>query len=153
MLRYLDNNRNEADSPNQNFARELMELFLLEVGNYTEADVEAATAAWTGHSDNWQTGEYVWLDHLPKERWTPIFHDSSVKQFLGRTINSGGDPRRHGDETIEVILGNGVVPPGADKAHNRGRPTRLVAAEFLSRKLWVDFANQLPPSAVIAADA
>ena len=42
MLRYLDNNRKEAASPNQNFARELMELFLLEVGNYTEADVEAA---------------------------------------------------------------------------------------------------------------
>ena len=57
MLRYLDNNRNEARSPNQNFARELMELFLLEVGNYTEADVEAATAAWTGHSHNWETGE------------------------------------------------------------------------------------------------
>ena len=73
MLRYLDNNRNEADSPNQNFARELMELFLLEVGNYTEADVEAATAAWTGHSDNWKTGEYVWRDDLPKERWTPIY--------------------------------------------------------------------------------
>ena len=150
MLRYLDNNRNEADSPNQNFARELMELFLLEVGNYTEADVEAATAAWTGHSDNWKTGEYVWRDDLPKERWTPIFHDSSVKQFLGQTINSGGDPRRHGDETIEVILGNGVVPSGADKAHNRGRPTRVVAAEFLSRKLWVEFANQEPPAAVIA---
>jgi uncharacterized protein (DUF1800 family) len=151
MLRYLDNNRNEAESPNQNFARELMELFLLEVGNYTEADVEAATAAWTGHSDDWETGEYVWRDDLPKRAWTPIYHDSSVKQFLGRTINSGGDPRRHGDETIDVILGNGTIPPGADKAQNRGRPTREVAAEFLSRKLWVDFGNQQPPPAAIAA--
>ncbi len=151
MLRYLDNNRNEADSPNQNFARELMELFLLEVGNYTEADVEAATAAWTGHSDNWETDEYVWLDDLPKQHWTPIYHDSSVKQFLGQTINNTPDPRLHGDETIDVILGNGVVPAGASNVHNRGRPTRLVAAEFLSRKLWVDFANQTPPAAVIAA--
>lgn len=151
MLRYLDNNRNEADSPNQNFARELMELFLLEVGNYTEADVEAATAAWTGHSDNWETGEYVWLDDLPKQPWTPIYHDSSVKQFLGQTINVISDPKLHGAETIDVILGNGVVPAGADKAHNRGRPTNRVAAEFLSRKLWVDFANQTPPAAVIAA--
>ncbi len=152
MLRYLDNNRNEADSPNQNFARELMELFLLEVGNYTEADVEAATAAWTGHSDNWETDEYVWLDDLEKRPWTPIYHDSSAKQFLGQTINNDPDvPKLHGDETIDVILGNGVVPAGADKVPNRGRPTSLVAAEFLSRKLWVDFANQSPPAAVIAA--
>jgi len=151
MLRYLDNNRNVADSPNQNFARELMELFLLEVGNYTEADVEAATAAWTGHSDIWETGEYVWRDDEPKQPWTPIYHDSSTKQFLGRTINNGGDPRRHGDETIDVILGNGVVPNGADKVENRGRQTRAVAAEFLSRKLWNDFGNQEPPGAAIAA--
>ena len=92
MLRYLDNNRNEAESPNQNFARELMELFLLGVGNYTEADVEAATAAWTGHSDNWETGEYVWRDDGPKHPWEPMYHDSSVKRFLGVTINDGGDP-------------------------------------------------------------
>jgi uncharacterized protein (DUF1800 family) len=151
MLRYLDNNRNEAESPNQNFARELMELFLLEVGNYTEADVEAATAAWTGHSDNWETGQYVWKDDQPKRPWEPIYHDSSTKQFLGRTINNGGDPKRHGDETIDVILGNGVVPAGAANAANRGRPTREVAAEFLSRKLWIDFGNQQPPAAVIAA--
>ena len=50
MLRYLDNNQNKKTSPNQNFARELMELFLLGVGNYTEADVEASAAAWTGHT-------------------------------------------------------------------------------------------------------
>lgn len=151
MLRYLDNNRNEADSPNQNFARELMELFLLEVGNYTEPDVEAATAAWTGHSDNWETGEYVWKDSRPKRSWEPIYHDSSTKQFLGRTINNGGDPRRHGDETIDVILGNGIISPGADRVQNRGRPSREVAAEFLSRKLWVDFGDEQPPVAAISA--
>ena len=49
MLRYLDNDQNRKSSPNQNFGRELLELFLLGVGNYTEADVEAATSAWTGH--------------------------------------------------------------------------------------------------------
>ena len=56
MLRYLDNNQNLNTSPNQNFARELMELFLLGVGNYREADVEASAAAWTGHTDDWETG-------------------------------------------------------------------------------------------------
>ncbi|MEZ5297080.1 MAG: DUF1800 family protein [Ilumatobacteraceae bacterium] len=45
MLRYLDNNQNKATSPNQNFAREVDGAFLLGVGNYTEADVEASTAA------------------------------------------------------------------------------------------------------------
>lgn len=142
MLRYLDNNRNRATSPNQNFARELMELFLLEVGNYTEADVEAATAAWTGHTDDWQTDTYVW-----RSDW----HDASSKQFLGQTINSGGDPTLHGAETINVILGTGVIPGGADKAANRGRPSREVAAEFLSKKLWQEFADTDQPPAAIAA--
>jgi uncharacterized protein (DUF1800 family) len=142
MLRYLDNNQNKRTSPNQNFARELMELFLLGVGNYTEADVEAATAAWTGHTDDWQTDQYVW-----RADW----HDGSTKQFLGRTINNGGDPTQHGAETIDVMLGNGVVPSGANVAANRGRPTREVAAEFISRKLWHEFAGTEPPAAALAA--
>jgi uncharacterized protein (DUF1800 family) len=142
MLRYLDNDQNVKSSPNQNFARELMELFLLGVGNYTEADVEAGTAAWTGHSDIWQTGEYV---------WRPETHDANAKQFLGRTINSGADWTRHGPETIEVILGNGVVPNAATVVANRNRPTREVAAEFMSRKLWRFFAGTEPSNAVVAA--
>jgi uncharacterized protein (DUF1800 family) len=150
MLRYLDNNQNKQSSPNQNFARELMELFLLGVGNYTEADVEAATAAWTGHTDNWETDAYVW-----RADW----HDNSNKSFLGRTINqakSDTDQRNHGYETIEVILGDpavngGRVPAGAAVAPNRNRPTRDVAAEFVSRKLWTFFAGTTPPAAVIDA--
>lgn len=135
MLRYLDNNQNKATSPNQNFARELMELFLLGVGNYTEADVEASTAAWTGHTDRWDTDEYV---------WRPEWHDGSAKQYLGRTINVGGDPALHGAETIEVVLGDGIVPVGP----NAGRPTREVAAEFVSTKLWAEFAGTPIPPAV-----
>jgi uncharacterized protein (DUF1800 family) len=142
MLRYLDNNLNRNTSPNQNFARELMELFLLGVGNYTEADVEAATAAWTGHTDNWQTDAYVW-----RADW----HDASAKQLLGITINTGVDQTRHGFDTINVILGNGVVPAGATVVSNRGRPTREVAAEFLSKKLWIEFAGTDPPADVINA--
>jgi uncharacterized protein (DUF1800 family) len=141
MIRYLDNNQNKKSSPNQNFARELMELFLLGVGNYTEADVEAATAAWTGHSDQWD-------DQIAPYRWRPEWHDWSPKDFLGRRINTDGDPGAwpgHGPETIGVILGDGVVPAGADNVANRGRPTRAVAAEFLSRKLWTSFATDTPP--------
>ena len=142
MLRYLDNNQNRQSSPNQNFARELMELFLLGVGNYTEPDVEAATAAWTGHTDQWDTDQYV---------WRPDWHDGSRKRFLGRWINDGGDPTTHGGETIDVILGTGIVPSGASVVANRGRPTKEVAAEFLSKKLWIEFAGTDPPPDVIDA--
>ncbi len=140
MLRYLDNNQNRNTSPNQNFARELMELFILGVGNYTEADVEAATAAWTGHTDDWRNGEYVW-----RADW----HDGSTKRFLGRDINNGGDPTGHGRQTIEVMLGNGTIPSNAPM--NKGRPSREVAAEFLSKKLWIEFAGTEPSAAVLAA--
>lgn len=148
MLRYLDNNQNKRTSPNQNFARELMELFLLGVGNYTEADVEASTAAWTGHSDQWD-------DAVSPYRWRESWHDGSPKQFLGRMINVDGARSawpQHGPETISVMLGDGVVPSGATNVANRGRPTRDVAAEFLSRKLWTSFAtNTPPPSGVLSA--
>lgn len=143
MIRYLDNNRNRNTSPNQNFARELMELFILGVGNYREADVEAATAAWTGHTDDWQTGNYV---------WRPDWHDGSTKQFLGRTINATGAAADHGDHTIDVMLGgtalgDGVVPVGP----NAGRPAKEVAAEFISKKLWHEFAGTEPSATVLAA--
>ena len=140
MLRYLDNNQNRNTSPNQNFARELMELFLLGVGNYTEADVEAATAAWTGHTDDWQTDQYVW-----RGDW----HDGSSKRFLRRTINDGGDPKLHGRETIEVMLGNGKIPFAAP--NNGNRLSKDVAAEFLSKKLWIEFAGTDPSAAVLDA--
>jgi uncharacterized protein (DUF1800 family) len=143
MLRYLDNDRNLKSSPNQNFARELMELFLLGVGNYTEADVEASAAAWTGHTTS-GTG-------IPAYSWRADWHDASPKQFLGRTINNGADQTRHGAETIEVMLGNGVVPNGAANAARRGWATRLVAAEFVSRKLWRFFAGTEPSDNVLAA--
>jgi uncharacterized protein (DUF1800 family) len=135
MLRYLDNDQNYANSPNQNFARELMELFLLGVGNYTEADVEAATAAWTGHTrPRWDIDEYI---------FDPDRHDNAPQQFLGRTINAGA-PAEGGNDTIDVILGtgsigSGTVPGGAEK--NQGRPTEQVAAEFLTYKLWQEFGE------------
>jgi uncharacterized protein (DUF1800 family) len=142
MLRYLDNGLNKKSSPNQNFARELMELFLLGIGNYTEADVEAGTRAWTGHTEIGESGVYQWRADL---------HDAATKTFLGRTINAGADQTRHGAETIEVMLGNGIVPNGAANSANRGRPTREVAAEFISRKLWRFFAGPEPSTTVLNA--
>jgi uncharacterized protein (DUF1800 family) len=148
MLRYLDNDQNFTTSPNQNFARELMELFLLGVDNYNEADVVAATRAWTGHTSVWPPGQYVWRADL---------HDSEPKTFLGRQINAPGSTALfHGHETIDVILGtngapSGTVPPDAATTANRNRPTRQVAAEFMSRKLWTFFAGTTPSTTVVAA--
>ena len=152
MLRYLDNDQNYANSPNQNFARELMELFLLGVGNYTEADVEAATAAWTGHTrPRWDVDEYV---------FEPDRHDNTPQEFLGRTINASSDPAKGGNDTIDVILGVdapgapgvGTIPQGAET--NRGERADVVAADFLSFKLWQEFgeaASRTVPAGVAAA--
>jgi uncharacterized protein (DUF1800 family) len=122
-----------------------MELFLLGVGNYTEADVEASTAAWTGHTDNWETDAYVW-----RADW----HDNATKTLLGQTINvdkTDAGQRLHGNEVIDTILGAGNVPAAATNVANRGRPTKTVAAEFLSRKLWTAFAGTPIPLAVLTA--
>jgi hypothetical protein len=81
MLRYLDNVHNEAAHPNENFARELMELYTLGIGNYTEADVREAARAWTGLRIRRATGE-VYLN--------PRLHDAGSKTFLGQTGNFGG---------------------------------------------------------------
>ncbi len=76
MLDYLDNRYSTQWGPNQNFARELMELFLLGVGNYTEADVETASYAWTGHSvaDDDET-------YLFRSEW----HDETARTLFGET--------------------------------------------------------------------
>ena len=76
MLRYLDNLRNAKAHPNENFARELMELYTLGIGNYTEQDVRESARAWTGLRIRRDTGEVY--------RNARLFDDGS-KTFLGRT--------------------------------------------------------------------
>jgi uncharacterized protein (DUF1800 family) len=122
-----------------------MELFMLGVGNYLEADVEACTAAWTGHTDNWETDQYV---------WEPTWHDSATKTYLGQQINVVKDAntqKLHGPETIDVMLGLGKVPGTAKVVANRNRDTKAVAAEFITRKLWTFFAGTTTPTAVLDA--
>lgn len=155
MLRYLDNDRNIATSPNQNFAREMMELFVLGVGNYTEADVEASTDAWTGWTAPWNAagGSSSAVRTFSQEQ-----HTRGALPFFGRTINQIR-LEFAGFETIDVLLWldhtyasgpggstsysgqGGVVPAGADLETNRGRKTSDVAAEFLSKKLWQEFGE------------
>ena len=80
MIAYLDNDRNVLGSPNENFARELMELFTLGIGNYTEQDVTESARAWTGHG----------LDDNDRYRFEPSDHDNGNKTFFGQTGNYAG---------------------------------------------------------------
>jgi uncharacterized protein (DUF1800 family) len=81
MLLYLDNAANNKSHPNENYARELMELFTLGIGNYTEDDVRQSARAFTGWTIDRNTGAF--LDN-------PRIHDDGVKTFLGQTGNFTG---------------------------------------------------------------
>ena len=87
MLVYLDNGENVKDHPNENFGRELLELFTMGVGNYTERDIREASRAFTG-----------WTNDVTRFRFDPELHDDGPKEFLGREGRFGGE------EIIEIIL-------------------------------------------------
>ena len=81
MLQFLNNQQNKKSHPNENFAREVMELFTMGRGNYTENDVKEAARAFTGWAFNLQ-GEFVFRKNQ---------HDDGTKTFLGKTGNFNGD--------------------------------------------------------------
>jgi uncharacterized protein (DUF1800 family) len=123
MLLYLSNAVNVRTAPNENFARELLELFTLGVGNYTEDDVLAATRAWTGHNYNSTTRSY---------EFRPTRHDNDLKTFFGTTRNWDGP-----DIINEVLRDNPAK--------------RLVAARFIARKLWEFLAYPRPAADIVNA--
>ena len=81
MLQFLNNQQNKKSHPNENFAREVMELFTMGRGNYTENDVKEAARAFTGWAFNAQ-GQFVFRKNQ---------HDDGNKTFLGKTGNFDGD--------------------------------------------------------------
>jgi uncharacterized protein (DUF1800 family) len=81
MIRYLDLVQNTARKPNENFARELFELFTLGEGNYTEADIKEAARALTGYRIKDRT-EFYFQENL---------HDDRNKTVFGETGNWDGD--------------------------------------------------------------
>ncbi|MHC5210168.1 MAG: DUF1800 domain-containing protein [Planctomycetota bacterium] len=80
MILWLDGNRSRRHHPNENYARELMELFTLGRGHYTEDDVLEAARAFTG-----------WHEHGGRFRFNAHEHDEDQKQVLGRTGALDGD--------------------------------------------------------------
>jgi uncharacterized protein (DUF1800 family) len=81
MIKYLNTNKNKKDHPNENFARELMELFTIGVGNYSETDIKEAARAFTGYGFRLNGSFYQ----------NPVQHDDGTKEFMGRSGEFDGE--------------------------------------------------------------
>ena len=122
MLDYLDNRHNRAGRPNENWSRELMELFVLGAGSgYTQDDVAAMSRAWTGHGINSTTRTYGFIANR---------HDSGAKTLLGVTANWDGP------DTIDHLLDG---------------PLRMTAARFIARKVFSHLAHTAPSTTTVDA--
>ncbi|MEM7345039.1 MAG: DUF1800 domain-containing protein [Chloroflexota bacterium] len=123
MLIYLDNFVNIAEAPNENYARELLELHTLGVdGGYTEADIKEVSRAFTGWTthDGALTGFYFDEDN----------HDTGLKQLLGHTL-----PADRGiEDGLHVLM---IL------AHHPA------TAQFICRKLCQRFVSDTPPESLV----
>jgi len=93
MLDYLNNNENRKAHPNENYARELMELFTLGIGNYTEPDIKNSARAFTG-----------WGHDGDDFIYRKFQHDDGIKYFMGHEGNFDGD------DIIDIILTQPACP-------------------------------------------
>ena len=92
MLVYLDNGENIKSHPNENFGRELLELFTMGVGNYSERDVREAARAFTG-----------WTNDVLLFKFDAAQHDPGTKMFLGKT------GALDGEDIVDTILAQPVT--------------------------------------------
>lgn len=132
MLFYLDNFFNQASAPNENYARELMELHTLGVdGGYSEADVKEVARCFTGWTLRFpgdpggNYGEFVFVDAI---------HDNNAKLVLGQPIAAGGG-QSDGEQVLDMLA-----------AHSS-------TAGFIAGKLCRRFLGDDPPQAAIDAVA
>lgn len=88
MILYLNNQENHKDHPNENFAREVMELFTLGIGHYSEKDIKEAARAFTGWTVN-RKGKFEFRE---------TDHDQGEKEFLGKKGNFGGE------DILDILL-------------------------------------------------
>lgn len=119
MLSYLDNATNVRGNEQENFARELMELFTCGVGNFTEGDVVAAAKAWTGHNTvgwNGTRNDHTYVFRADR-------HDNSNKTLFGITRNWDGP-----DTITELCHGARAV----------------ATSRFITRKLYQFFVHPDP---------
>ena len=140
MIFWLDNKDNHKDAPNENYGRELLELFSMGIGTYTEADVKAAARAFTGwtianqdymsvrasRDSIWPHGRLDW-----QFIYRPEDHDDSEKTFLNQT------GRFNGEDVLDIICGHPA------------------SSWFLAGKLYAFFVSDHPNEAatqIIAED-
>ena len=98
MIFWLDNNYNHKDEPNENWGRELLELFSMGQGNYTEKDVFECARAFTGWTiaaklPRAPLGRFLW-----RFEYKPEDHDDSEKEFLGHR------GRFNGEDIINIVV-------------------------------------------------
>ena len=93
MLLWLDGSKNKAGRPNENYAREVMELFTLGIGHYTEKDVQELARAFTGYQVLDETVEFV-----------PIAFDNGSKTVLGTTANLNAE------SAVDLLLKQPAAP-------------------------------------------
>ena len=121
MLVYLDNVRNEKSHPNENYAREIMELHTLGVdGGYTEQDIKEVARCLTGWSVN-RRGEFEF-----RAGW----HDDGNKTVLGHTIPAGGG-QSDGERVLDILIEHPST------------------ARYVSGKLVRRFVADDPPPAIV----
>ena len=135
MIFWLDNKDNHKDAPNENYGRELLELFSMGIGNYTEDDVKNCARAFTGwtiandeymsvrasRDSIWPSGRIDWqFEYRPED------HDDTEKKFLGRTGNFNGE------DIIDIIA------------------MRPATSWFIASKLYNYFVSDTPNEEAIA---
>lgn len=130
MLFYLDNASSYAGAPNQNYARELMELHSLGVDNFTQEDVLEVARAFTGWSIQYDAAR---LD-FGAFRFYPEVHDTVAKTVFGRRLPAGRG-QEDGEEVLNLIALDPVV-----SQHT---------ARFVARKLARHFWGYEPPEALL----
>ena len=138
MIFWLDNCESHASAPNENYGRELLELFSMGIGNYTETDVKMAGRAFTGWTFQQPIPLYPYGLYPTKFVYNPDDHDDSEKTFLG---HSG---RLNGDDIIDIIV-------------KQEATARFIARHlynfFVADELQVSAWSVIPPQDPAAIDA
>ncbi|HEV8638101.1 MAG TPA: DUF1800 domain-containing protein [Chloroflexota bacterium] len=98
MIYWLDNNENRKGEPNENYGRELLELFSMGVGNYSETDIKMAARAFTGWTFRQPIPLYPYGFYPAEFVYRADDHDDGVKTFLGHTGRLGGE------DIVDIIV-------------------------------------------------
>jgi uncharacterized protein (DUF1800 family) len=151
MLVWLDNVRSKSEAPNENLGRELLELFTLGVGNYTEDDVKAASRALTGYSVLLARGEQVGDDDtMAADLMEGDTEAAKREQRLDRRTRAAefSFRDRWHDDGEKTFLGETGAWDGADIV--RIVSAHPACARFIAGKLFAFFAWDKPDDATVA---